>query len=500
MVDDFTNSPQVPQSNTGSVSTGEPGASAAVDEVWKTPPELASGVTSVPGVLAQAPIPGSDNTLLPKPANTGPSASPSFMSPNPHQPAILSGKKSVVGKIVAGLAVLLVIIVVVAVGLVYADDKGIVTTNIAVLLRFTHISSFTGGLSSDPKQAGLQVTNALQGKHSFTLTGQLRGYSNGSATLSCSASNTVISTPDKVPCSTSTTIDPLSLDTAFNLVAIGQNFVLKNTISDAGVNIQTEYRSVDGLLYQLSTFGSSSTTPTPQTDGQWIKSGPAPAISPDTIRDRIGSLITVGTFKGADVSNNVPRYHFSSSITGNDLPILSAFAGNATIDPWLQSNGSIDIWVARKDHLPTRMLIHVTDASGKKIQLDATFTTTTLGEVSAPSGATDPTAVLSPDQMRKADVASLASALAKYLAEKGSYPVSSMVDRLDKADSVLAKALVPVYMNALPKDSNPKRYYGYVSDGTTYELSAALDDGNDPDVHSSGPVHLYIVKNPAVVK
>lgn len=103
-----------------------------------------------------------------------------------------------------------------------------------------------------------------------------------------------------------------------------------------------------------------------------------------------------------------------------------------------------------------------------------------------------PSPVLSDDATRKKDLATLQLALKKYYADAGSYPASPTAVKTSDATSVLAQALVPSYLPSLPDDPGaPTRYYNYTSSGTSFSLSAALDDKTDPSGVLSGNFNIY---------
>lgn len=106
-----------------------------------------------------------------------------------------------------------------------------------------------------------------------------------------------------------------------------------------------------------------------------------------------------------------------------------------------------------------------------------------------------PTVVLNRnDQQRKADLANIKTNLQKYYNDKQSYPVAATMEKTSDPNSVLAAALVPTYMTALPVDPlSPNSYYGYKSDGKSFELTAALEDRTDPSGVATGSVYIYKV-------
>ncbi len=101
---------------------------------------------------------------------------------------------------------------------------------------------------------------------------------------------------------------------------------------------------------------------------------------------------------------------------------------------------------------------------------------------------------LSNDATRKKDLATLQLALKKYFADNGAYPISSSKIKTSDQSSVLAQALVPTYLSALPDDpAAPQYYYGYSSDGKTFALTAVLDNKTDKSGTLNGNLNVYTV-------
>lgn len=96
------------------------------------------------------------------------------------------------------------------------------------------------------------------------------------------------------------------------------------------------------------------------------------------------------------------------------------------------------------------------------------------------------------DKQRKQDLSALATALAAYQKNTGSYPVGN-----DSTALTILTTSTPAYIAAINNDplSNPEQNliikYNYTSDGKQFTLSASLENKQDSDA-SNG---LYIVKN-----
>lgn len=91
------------------------------------------------------------------------------------------------------------------------------------------------------------------------------------------------------------------------------------------------------------------------------------------------------------------------------------------------------------------------------------------------------------DKTRKADLTEMKNALDSYFIDIGAYPKTTGIEKTNAVASNLKTALVTTYIAALPVDpQDPTFYYGYKSDGTTYELTSILEDQTDPLGEVSG--------------
>ncbi len=98
------------------------------------------------------------------------------------------------------------------------------------------------------------------------------------------------------------------------------------------------------------------------------------------------------------------------------------------------------------------------------------------------------------DASRKAGLASIAILLEAYKKDHNNrYPESSGLDRIIGTNKVgvLYSSLVPRYTPTLSYDPNPNSFYGYHSDGTTYQLSAVLENPRDPECVLEGSLCIY---------
>lgn len=100
------------------------------------------------------------------------------------------------------------------------------------------------------------------------------------------------------------------------------------------------------------------------------------------------------------------------------------------------------------------------------------------------------------DQTRKSDLEKIQEALKKYFVAKGEYPISVDAMKTSDAGNILEQALVPTYLEKLPLDPlTPEYYYGYKSDGKSFEITCVLEDKTDPSAIKVGNFYIYKIIN-----
>lgn len=84
------------------------------------------------------------------------------------------------------------------------------------------------------------------------------------------------------------------------------------------------------------------------------------------------------------------------------------------------------------------------------------------------------------DQTRKSDLKNIKDALKKYYQANQNYPTASSTQKTSDANNALT-VLVSADIASLPLDPlSPTYYYGYISDGKTFEITARMEDITDP--------------------
>ena len=124
---------------------------------------------------------------------------------------------------------------------------------------------------------------------------------------------------------------------------------------------------------------------------------------------------------------------------------------------------------------------------------DKTTSTETASTTPTNTSTTTKTTTNTNDATRKSDLASIKAALKKYYQANQAYPIATAVQKTSDATTAL-KVLVPTYIAKLPVDPlSPTKYYGYKSDGKTFELTCVLEDTTDPAGIKTGTLYIYKV-------
>lgn len=100
------------------------------------------------------------------------------------------------------------------------------------------------------------------------------------------------------------------------------------------------------------------------------------------------------------------------------------------------------------------------------------------------------------DEIRKGDLKRIQEALKKYFQANSKYPESAEITKTSDTSSSLAQVLIPTYLSSLPDDPlAPQYYYGYKSDGQSFELTGVLEDTTDPSGSYLGQYYIYKLTN-----
>lgn len=178
-----------------------------------------------------------------------------------------------------------------------------------------------------------------------------------------------------------------------------------------------------------------------------------------------------------------------------------------------------DVWVEKQSKLIIRQTANISMATKnsqtglamEKIDAILDFNLSEFGKtiaLSAPEkikdlGTLDESVLNSKknDARRVNDLVVISQALAAYNKDHSGYPSTEMkLVKLSDTENIVAKELRPKYLTVLPADPGTGgAFYGYRSDGKTYELTAALENQNDPLCLVEGNLCLLKIKNGEVV-
>lgn len=444
-------------------------------------PRMANSVKAIPMVeIKSAPVP--NPTSVPQSHPASPAISPtmpvnsetvSTISPSDNSIMPNPDKHSSVGKFVGVLVLLIFLVAIGFMGFVYADDNGIYTSGISAKTSKLPLSSLWGGLSAIPQTASEQIA-ATSSDH-FHYTGSIKGW--GSV--------------ENFTTVTQNTSDPFMYSGSFNFAANGTDLLFNYQISSGSNNLTTEYRNVAGIPYfgtNISAGDNSQLT--------WSKADTDFKSSAKALGGQLASLVSKSSFIGHEKLNSGDTYHFKTSVGSSDLEMIS---GYPALSEWENASGVVDIWVSRKSHIVQRFRIGLSNATdvSKTITMEANINSV-VEKIEAPADfsgekvGSNMTTTKTNDQLRKEDIAKVQVALNKYFSDRASYPIAATIENLSEPKSVLNSALVPLYLDNMPRDPVGVHYYGYKSDGKDYELTAVLDDSTDPEGMQVGAV--FIIK------
>lgn len=127
-------------------------------------------------------------------------------------------------------------------------------------------------------------------------------------------------------------------------------------------------------------------------------------------------------------------------------------------------------------------------------------TSPTISPAISPQVTTSPIVISNVnDETRKKDLANIKTALEKYYAANAKYPESPTVIKTSDSSNVLVESLAPTYLDILPDDPMaPEYYYGYKSDGETFELTCVLEDKSDSSGTLTGSYNIYKITDSSV--
>jgi hypothetical protein len=104
------------------------------------------------------------------------------------------------------------------------------------------------------------------------------------------------------------------------------------------------------------------------------------------------------------------------------------------------------------------------------------------------------------DQLRYQDLQAIQKLIEDHYADNQAYPISLKFSRINDSSSAIYQALVPNYISADRLPSPPQaletgEWYGWWSDGTSYQITAKPEDSTDVKATLVGDNSLYVLSN-----
>ena len=226
-----------------------------------------------------------------------------------------------------------------------------------------------------------------------------------------------------------------------------------------------------------------------------------------------------GTRKGSEKVGNVRCYKYEiSDLTLGDS--LSIFGIKSDTIQSISGN----VWIGVRDKLVHKINVKVTLAPSYSItqltlsadlydydtinnfakvssteiyQPETTSVSTDTSTDSSTTVSSTSSSTETGDAKRKSDLALIQKSLELYKTDYFSYPTAPLLVKLNVANNIVEKLMVPGYINVLPKDPRDAEgwFYGYKSDGASFTLSARLENASDPAVVLTDGLSLYFLKN-----
>ena len=465
---DDSSTPSIPSQIMSNDISNKPSAYQKDQEVISV--ATPTTIVSNSAVITQPAMSNTPQTRLSKPI-------PSSTVQSLENSLIPAVKHSYIGKLIGAIVFLIVFSALVVVGLVYADDKGLLISGLSAKVINLPLSSMWGGLSAKPQTASTQADKALSRVSNMHYTGTIKGWGT-TENISGNASDN----------------DPLMTSGDFSFITKGSNFLFSYKAEFGDNQLTAEYRYIDGMLYTGLSTGN-----TPAGQLEWEKSILVTNLGAMLFKQQMANLISKSIFIAREKLNSGDAYHFKTEIRESDLSVLSDFP---SLLNWRNSSGEVDIWVSRKSHILQKfsMSLKQPGAETKTFSFDANVNSS-IEDIEVPSifatSGTNSTATVTKtnDVVRKDDIQKMAVMLNKYYIDRSGYPIAPVIENTSDTKSMLRNTMVPLYVDNIPTDPVGIHYYGYKSDGKSYELTAVLDDTNDTEGMQVGAVFLYKITN-----
>ncbi len=429
--------------------------------------------------------------------------------------------------------ILVIILIVGSIALVVLTETGIINWGMEKIYKPYGIEKIWGGTPIDLKQA-LAVSNtkvAGINSYNFTHSGKVD-------------SNVTLSTDNQTIAST------INL-TQDGKILLSNSAYLKNTSSATAQNANstTPFLSSNNMVSEVI-VGDKLYLRTNLDNTNAQNSWDAFNYSDSVNRNQIVSNINVmqqftnltnyivgnGIYLGQEKINGQIYYHWGAQLSSNAIgemtlvgwPDIESLIKDYKVKQQINTNQVYgDFYIARNSKTLTQVIFTAqainfnttVKSSNAQVSMDlldtynfnsfnqvTTINVPDVSNVTIPDAGTfttksaiywflQPVQKKTADAIRKADLANIKTALDNYKATNGSYPVSQTLTKTSDANTPLS-VLVPDYLSKLPLDPNtPTYYYGYKSDGNTFELTCVLDDSTDSQGAQIGSFYIYKLTN-----
>lgn len=222
------------------------------------------------------------------------------------------------------------------------------------------------------------------------------------------------------------------------------------------------------------------------------------------------TIIQSGERVGYEQIGPVQTGHYRFELATDQIASELKVSPEATAD---LPTATLDLWLGVRDSLPYQFTLTIAVADGTLPTGDLVITAS-AGQFGAElpielpeSADVNPGSLASlfpqsirgfetktRDAQRKSDLKKLQTALELYKADHATYPIATQQTKTNDPANLLRPLVDSRFLVKLPVDPlDPQYFYGYTSDGTTYELSSILEDLDDPIGVKRGSYTVQII-------
>ncbi|MCX6812047.1 MAG: hypothetical protein NTW79_00270, partial [Candidatus Berkelbacteria bacterium] len=410
------------------------------------------------------------------------------------------GKKFKVKNLIFGIVIVIILFFTIG---VFLTEDGIISIGLEKIYGAVNLQSLWGGLPENSETALAISANQMKSESNFQIS--------GTATVTANAgikSNIVGPLVAGIVSSISSQSSQANVSELDATISAGVSGDV--TGADLGIKSAANQKTKMNLIYAKNRMYVKTTDDISydaNSASGWVywdlANPPAGGPAGDIFSGNYsGSTFSAsGSRVGNEIVDGVHCYHYQANINLGDL--LDSFGLTSSSVESIDSN----FWIGVKDKRLHQITMKIIPGKSSALtRIDLTLNLNNFGAgggnyiipaTATPAGsnaaALDAT---SRDKLRKSGLTSIAKALSDYFAANGSYPVSSASTKISTSQGLLYENLVPTYISALPLDPLPNSYYyGYMSTGISFTLSAALEVQTDADGTMTGGKNIYFLKS-----